>query len=98
MSVNGIEVTDVVVFPVKKKSENSCLNAFAKLVINDQFLVNGIRIIEGKNGPFISFPKEYNKADGKNFDICFPVTAELRSYLSDQILSQYSISLHAQAA
>jgi stage V sporulation protein G len=98
MSINGLEVTDVLVFPVKKKSENSCLAAFARLVVNDCFIVSGIRILEGRNGPFVAFPQETSKNDGKSFDIAFPITAELRTYLCDQILIQYSISLQAIAA
>ncbi len=98
MSVNGIEVTDVIVFPVKNKQENSALNAFCRIILNDQFIINGIRIFEGKNGPFISFPQEYSKTAGRGYDICFPITAELRTYISDQVLSQYSLTLNAQEA
>jgi stage V sporulation protein G len=98
MSINGIEVTDVIIFPVKNKTENSALHAFARVIINDQFIISGIRIFEGKNGPFIRFPQEYNKAAGKGYDICFPTTAELRTYISDQVLNQYSMSLNLQDA
>lgn len=91
MSINGLEITDVIIFPVKNKTGDSTVQAFARIILNDQFIVSGIRIIEGKNGPFISFPKEYNKQAGKGYDICFPITAELRTYICDQVLSQYSI-------
>jgi DNA-binding cell septation regulator SpoVG len=97
MSINGIEVTDVIVFPIRKKVEKSKMQAFARVIINDQFIINGIRIFEGNNGPFIRFPQEYNKDANKGYDICFPTTAELRTYISDQVLSQYSISLSAHA-
>ena len=43
-------------------------------------------------------PQEYNKEAGKGYDICFPTTAELRSYINDQVLSQYAISLNLKAA
>lgn len=92
MSINGIEVTDVIVFPTKKKAEKDKMQAFAKIIINDQFVIKGIRIFEGPNGPFIRFPQEYNKEANKGYDICFPTTAELRTYMSDQVLAQYSIS------
>jgi len=91
MSINGIEITDVIVFPVKKRVESSSLRAFVRIILNDQFIINGISVIEGKHGPFVSFPKEYNKTEGKGYDICFPIAAELRSYISDQILSQYEL-------
>ncbi len=92
MGINGIEVTDVVVYPIKNKKENSKTVAFARIVLNDQFIISGVKIIEGVNGTFIAFPQEYNKKEGKGYDICFPTTAELRSYFSEQVLSQYEIS------
>ena len=98
MAINGLEITDVIVFPVKNKKENSSLQAFARIVINDQFIVNGLRIFEGKNGPFVRFPQEYNKEAGKGYDLCFPITAELRSYIMDQVLSGYSITMNLQKA
>jgi DNA-binding cell septation regulator SpoVG len=98
MSINGLEITDVIVFPVKNKVENSSLNAFARVIINDQFTINGIRVFEGKNGPFVRMPQEYNKEAGKGYDICFPTTAELRTYIFDQVLSQYAITMNVKAA
>jgi len=96
MAINGIEITDVIIFPIKKKVKDSKLKAFAKIIINDQFIINGLRIFDGANGLFIRFPQEYNKQENKGYDICFPITAELRSYLIDQVLTQYSVSLKMQ--
>ncbi len=98
MAVNGIEITDVFIFPLRKREKETALKAFARIVINDQFIINGIRVFEGKNGPFISFPREYNKNEDKGYDIYFPITAELRAYVADQVLSQYSVSLSMQEA
>jgi len=92
MNINGIEVTDVIVYPVRRKPEGSSVMAFAKIVLNDQFVINGLRIIEGKYGPFIAFPREYSKASGKNCDIAFPVTVELRDYIADRVLTQFKIA------
>ena len=69
MNVNGIEITDVIIFPVRKKTENSKLLAFCRIVLNDQFIISGVRIYEGKNGPFIRFPQEYNQTNNKGYDI-----------------------------
>lgn len=91
MSINGIEITDVIVFPIKNRDGSSQLCAFARIILNDQFIINGIRVFEGKNGPFVRMPQEYNKEAGKGYDICFPITAELRTYIFDQVLSQYAI-------
>lgn len=98
MSVNGLEITDVIIFPVKSRDgDGQNLKAFAKIVVNDQLILNGFRVFSGKNGLFVSPPKEYDKARDKSFDICFPITAELRSYITDQVLSQYSISVSCES-
>ncbi len=95
MSNNGIQITDVIVYPVRNKKNNSSLMAFARVNLNDQFIISGIRIFEGENGPFIMFPRDYNKDDKqKGYDICYPITAQLRAYMTDQILNQYSLELN----
>ena len=81
MSINGIEVTDVIIYPVKNKSWDGGLMAFARLILNDQFIITGIRVVEGKNGLFIAFPQD-SRGDGKRYDVCFPTTAELRAYFT----------------
>ena len=93
MTINGLEVTDVIIFPVKKKIKDNKLKAFAKIVLNDQMIINNIRIFEGIHGLFVKFPQEYNEKEQKGYDIVFPITAELRTYMMDQVLSQYSLCL-----
>jgi len=93
MAINGMEITDVVVYPIKNKIEGSKLSAFAKIVLNDQFIVNGIRIIEGENGPFIAFPQDYKSENQKGYNICHPSTAKLQNYIRDQVLAEYSFTV-----
>jgi stage V sporulation protein G len=95
MDINGMKITDVVVYPVKRKSEASKLFAFAKVVLNDQFIIHGIRIYEGVNGAFMTFPQDYNNksADGKSYSICHPTTAELRNYMNEQVMAEYAITV-----
>jgi len=80
-NVNGIEITDLIISPVKHPKPG--LRAFAKIIINDQLLINGVQICEGKDGLFITYPKQ------ETFEAVSPLTAELRAYLADAVLSQY---------
>jgi DNA-binding cell septation regulator SpoVG len=84
----GIEITQVQITPVHN-SKGGSLQAFAKVVLNGQFVVNSIRIVKGKSGPFVSFPREYNPKEGKGYDLCHPITGSLRSYMTQKILNQY---------
>ena len=89
MSVNGIEVTEINIIPMKKKEAGSHLEAFARIVLNGQLCISSIRIVSGKFGAFISFPREYNKKEEKGYNLCFPITKALQDYLSEKILRQW---------
>lgn len=91
--INGIEITDVIIFPVKKRAECQTVLGFARIVINDQFLLSGVRIHQGEHGNYISFPDEI--VNGKSMDIYFLTTNELREYMQDEILKQYQITMDA---
>jgi len=89
MSVNGIEITEIKINPMQKKEPGSHLEAFAKIVLNGQLCINSIRIVQGKFGPFISFPREYNAKKGEGYNLCYPITKSLQDYLSERILRQW---------
>jgi len=62
--------------------------------IGGAFAVRGIRLHEGKNGPFLNFPSY--KGQNGYVDICFPVSAEFRQRMTDQAVGIYqqAISQH----
>ena len=89
MSVNGIEITEIQVLPIKKKVPGSHLEAFARVILNGQLCINSIRVVQGKFGPFVSYPSAFNRKEGKGFNLCYPITKPLQSYLSERILNQW---------
>jgi DNA-binding cell septation regulator SpoVG len=89
MSVNGIEITEIQVHPLKKKDAGNHLEAFARVILNGQLCINSIRVVRGKFGPFVSYPREYNRKEGKGYQLCYPITKPLQSYLSERILHQW---------
>lgn len=74
----------VQVYP--KESEK--VKGYAKIVLDDCFLVNDIKIISGRNGCFVSMPAK-RKRDGKFKDIAHPITKELRQKIEEAIFSEY---------
>ena len=100
MNINGMKITDVVIYPVKNKSDKSKLTAFGKVVLNDSFIIHGLRVYEGVNGAFMTFPQDYNNknSEGKPYDICHPTTAELRNYISEQVMAEYALTVSVEAA
>jgi len=80
---NGIQVLNL-----HRLSGESNLKAFADLLFANVFIVRGLKVVEGKNGLFVSMPRRQDK-EGKWHDIAFPTTKEFRGLLNDLVLSEY---------
>ncbi|UWG97538.1 MAG: SpoVG family protein [Candidatus Dehalobacter alkaniphilus] len=64
------------------------LKAVSNLVLEDSFVVKNVRVIDGKNGLFVSMPSRQN-ADGRYSDICFPIRSEVREQIEKEVLDAY---------
>ncbi len=84
-----IKITESKVFPIKHPKPGSKFKAYAQITIENEFVIKGIRIVEGSNGLFIGFPQTKG-ADEQYYDITFPITKELREYMSNTILEKYA--------
>ena len=79
-----MHITEVKVFPVDEEK----LRAFVSIVFDSCFMVNDIKVIQGKDGLFISMPSR-KKRNGKFKDVAHPLNNETRKMLENQILSEY---------
>lgn len=68
-------------------SENG-LKAFASVNFEDVFVVHGIRLVEGKEGLFLSFPAVI-RSENKYFDIAHPISSDFRKVLTDAVIKAY---------
>ena len=85
------------VYPVKDpKQEKGSTLAFASADIGGCFAVNGIKIVEGKEGPFVAMPSQFGK-DKQHHDICFPTTSAMREALNTVVMDAYRDVLEQQA-
>ncbi len=64
------------------------VKAIASANLDDCFAVKNIRVVEGKNGLFVSMPS-YKGQDGEYHDLCFPTTPELRKQLNNAVSEAY---------
>lgn len=62
--------------------------AFCDLLILETFLVKGLRVIRGKEGLFVSMPREQGR-DGKWYDNFFPVAKDMREEIQNIVLEYY---------
>ena len=76
------------------------VKATASANLDDCFAVKNIRVVEGKNGLFVSMPS-YKGTDGEYHDLCFPTTPELRKQLNTAVAEAYKqaiVQLQEQTA
>ncbi len=64
------------------------LRALASIKLAEVFLIDGVRIIEGKNGLFISMPSRKTQ-NGEYKDVAYPITKEAREELQSMVLAEY---------
>jgi stage V sporulation protein G len=79
-----MRITEVRVFPVDEDK----LKAFASIVIDDAFVVSDIKIIEGRNGRFLSMPSTKRK-NGTFRDIAHPLNQQTRQLIEERIFERY---------
>ena len=79
-----MEITEVKVYPVRDKK----LRAFVSIVLDGSFMVNDIKVIQGKEGFFISMPSR-RKKNGRFKDIAHPLNQETRQAMEERIVAEY---------
>lgn len=80
-----MEITEVKVFPIYEEK----LRAFVSIVFDHCFMVNDIKVIQGRDGLFISMPSR-KKKNGEFKDIAHPLNNEARRTIEDRILAVFS--------
>jgi stage V sporulation protein G len=79
-----MEITEVKVFPIQEEK----LKAFVSIVVDQCFMVNDIKIIQGREGLFISMPSR-KKKNGEFKDVAHPLNNETRRMIEDKVLKEY---------
>lgn len=80
----AMEITEVKVFPVHEDK----LKAFVSVVFDHCFMVNDIKIIQGRDGLFISMPSR-KKKNGEFKDVAHPLNNETRRVIETRVLGEY---------
>jgi stage V sporulation protein G len=68
--------------------------AYASVVIDDKFVINGMSVINGEKGLFVNMPQTRDN-QGKYHDVCHPIISDLRQQISDAVLNKYVVALDA---
>lgn len=88
-----LEVTQVQVFPFKESPSLGHLKAMAHIVLNDQLVIRGLRVMDGVSGLFVSYPLDpFYKGDDLR-SVCNPITRQLREHIENCVLEKYQAAI-----
>ena len=69
--------------------ENRPLKAFVDLSINNALIISGVRVVDGREGLFVSMPREQGK-DQKWYDKVRFMEKTIKDHVSDVVLKAYA--------
>ncbi len=73
---------------VRKVAKDGKMKAVVSIILDDEFVVHDIKVIEGEKGLFIAMPSR-KASDGEYRDIAHPINSETRERIQTIILEQY---------
>ena len=81
-----MKITDV---RVRKIAKEGKMKAVVSITIDDEFVVQDIKVIEGEKGLFIAMPSK-KAMDGEYRDIAHPISQATRETIQRLILDAYA--------
>ena len=83
--------TAIVELEVKRLTRlngDSAVKAFCDVAIAGAFVIKSLKVVDGKNGLFVSMPREQGK-NGQWYETVSPLTPQARERLSCAVLNAY---------
>lgn len=80
-----MEITDVKIFKAKKRGP---VLAYANVILDNNFIIRGITLLETEKGRFVSMPARKLR-NGKFRDVSHPLNSEVRENLTKTIFQAY---------
>lgn len=88
-----LAVTNVQVFPFREGVSVGKIKGLAVVVLNDQLMIRGLRIMDGENGLYVGFPNDpFYKGDEFRF-LVSPMTRQLREHIENCVLEKYQATI-----
>lgn len=84
----AVETMGVTVDRLMKYEGEGSLRAYCDITLANAFLIKGLRVIEGKNGLFVSMPRQQGK-DGRWFDNVRPLSKGVKAEVEEAVLDAY---------
>ena len=81
-----MDITKVTLRPVAMNK----VCAIASVVIDDQFVVHDLRVVNGDKGLFVAMPSR-KLPNGEFRDICHPINTDARNKIQQAVLDQFAL-------
>ena len=82
-----MQVTYTQVYP---RLSTGKTKAMAKVTLDDCLQLTGIRVVDGANGLFVSYPNDPSYKGDDFRTIFYPLTKELRAHIEAKVLAAYA--------
>jgi len=84
----GLELAEITEVRIYKAKGNGNVKAYASVSFDNEFVVKGLKVVEGERGLWVSMPSRKMR-DGSFQDIFHPVSREARDKIVDAVLKAY---------
>lgn len=84
-------ITNIQVYPVREPKGK--LRAQVRVLLNDQLQLTGLRLYDGTNGLFVSYPSDPTNKGEEYRQLFYPVTRELRDSIEKRVIEEYNATL-----
>jgi stage V sporulation protein G len=65
------------------------MKGIAQIVLNDQMVIRGLRVMDGQNGLFVGYPNDPFYKGEEYRSIFYPITRECREHIENCVLEKY---------
>ena len=79
--------TNVQVYPCKEFGGKT--KAFARIAVNEQLQLTNLRVVDGVNGFFVSYPLDPYYKGEEYHSVFYPLNKELREHIEQCVLEKY---------
>jgi len=90
-----VETSTIPVLPISQiqvyvlKEAVGKTKALARVVLGEQMQLTGLRIVDGANGLFVSYPNDPSYKGEDYRSLFYPITRELRESIEEALVRKY---------
>jgi stage V sporulation protein G len=93
-----MQVTDCKIFPFRDGPSLGSVKALASVILGDQLIIRGLRVMSGENGLFVNYPTDPFFKGDEFRSVCNPITRDLREHVENAVLEKYQQALATSEA